>query len=126
MLTYTLERLLTQQAVIERDMSVPGPGGSTGRPDWQEHLVVPCRLWWFQSSGARSAQRTYVDPARTVPLSEGGMLLPLGTDVTEKDRIARVLHANGDVYIEGHLIIDAVLAQDDHMELNIDRAHLGA
>ena len=125
MLAYTLERLLTQKAVIERNEAAGDNFGADGRSNWQEHLTVSCRLWW-DKFGARSPSRTYVDPARTVPISEGGILVPLGTDVTEKDRIARILDGNGDPYIEGNFTITAVMNEEDHMELAIERAHLGA
>ncbi|MGH3265165.1 MAG: hypothetical protein ACRDNS_24590, partial [Trebonia sp.] len=87
MLAYTLDRLLTEQALIERDQGVGDAYGAPGQPDWQPHLTVACRLAWDRSSGVRSADRTYVTPARAAPMSEGLIVVPLGTDVTERDRI---------------------------------------
>lgn len=131
-LGYTLNRLLTEQAVIERNMAGQDAYGADRPDDWQLHVTVACLSWWDRSAGVRSANRTYVDPARTVPISQGGMLLPLGTDVTEKDRITQI-----NVYdpVEGEWVpgvvgiieIAAILDQStDHLEVNIIRAHLGA
>lgn len=132
MLAYTLERMLTQQAVIERDMGGLDEYGGDEPTNWQPHVTVPCRLWWARSSGARSANRVYVDPSRQVPVSEGGVIVPLGTDVTEQDRIARVEEFDQEserweTLVEGVVQIIAVLNQDgDHLELSVERTSLGA
>lgn len=131
MLAYTFNALLTEQAVIERDKSSPDGYGSTTTPDWQYHATVPCRLWWDRSSGVRSANRTYVSPARDVAMDEGGLLVALGTDITELDRITVINVYNAakgswEPYVTGNFTITAVLSQEDHMEVDVSRAHLGA
>ena len=131
MLTYTFNNLLTEQAVIERDVSVPDAYGATvDGSNWQYLSTVPCRLWWDRSSGVRSANRTYVTPARTVPMDEGALLMPLGTDVLEVDRISVVnvydaQTRNWVPYVEGNFTITAVLVQEDHMEIDVIHSHLG-
>lgn len=131
-LAYTLNRMLVEQAVIERNMAGADRYGADQPDAWQTHLTVACLSWWDRSTGVRSANRTYVDPAREVPIAQGGMLLPLGTDVTEKDRIA-VINVRDPISgewvpgIAGIIEIAAVLDQkSDHIELNIIRAHVGA
>lgn len=123
---YTLEKLLIQQAVIERDASLSDWWGGDDGPNWQPHITVACRLWWDKSSGARSANREYVSVSRDVPVSEGGMLLPSGTDVTQADRITQVLDATGNLYITGIFEIVAVLNEQTHMEIDVQRTQLGA
>jgi hypothetical protein len=130
MLAYTLNRLLTERAVVERDMGQVDAYGADGAPDWQQHLIVPCRMWWAVSQGARTANRTYVTPARAVPVSDGGMLVPTGTDITEADRIPRVLtyspaEASWVPYIEGAFTISSVVTTDDHVEVGLIRTVLG-
>jgi hypothetical protein len=126
MLAYTLTRLLTMQALIQRDVAgIDGYGAAAGH-DWQPHLTVPCRLWWFRGEGIRSAQRLYVDPARLVPVDEGGLLIPLGVDVTEQDRVSGLLDKAGEPYIDGPFTITAVNAQEDHAELMVLRTQMGA
>lgn len=126
MLAYTLDRLLTEQCVIERNMAPGDVFGASTTPNWEFLNQVPCRLTWDRSSGIRSANRTYVSAARTVPMDEGIMVIPLGTDVTEKDRIVQILDQNDNVLISGVFTIVAVLFQEEHMELNVGRAQLGA
>ena len=130
-LLYTLERLMTEQAIIERDQGAYDAYGADGEPDFQYLSTVPCRFWWDRSTGARSANRTYVSPAREVPVSDGGLLVPSGTDVTERDRITSIQSFNPQTgkwvtYIQGLFTVTAVLTEDDHMELNLTRARLGA
>lgn len=131
MLSYTLTRLMTERALIQRDMGVVDAYGAPATPDWQPHLTVSCRLVWDRSSGVRSANRTYVSPVRTVPMDEGMILLELGTDVTERDRITQVLSYDPQAqtwvpFVDGLMTITAVVPQEDHLELDVSRAHLGA
>lgn len=127
MLAYTLQRLLTMLAVIERDQATVDGYGQQTRSDWQPAGTIPCRLWWFRGEAIRSAQRLYVDPARTVPVDEGGLMVPLGVDVTERDRVKRLLWAaDGSPYVEGPFAITAVNAQEDHAEIMVIRTRLGA
>lgn len=130
MLSYTLTRMLTQRAVIQRDSGEVDAYGADGTPDWQDYLTVPCRLAWAKSEGARSASRTFITPARTAPVSEGGVLVPLGTPVTETDRVARILQwdpvmGSWEPYIDGIFMISMVLTNEHHVELSVSRTHLG-
>lgn len=123
---YSIQQLFTQQAVIQRDMSVPDTYGADNPPDWQAIATVPCRLYWARSSGVRSAQREYPTAQRLAPVSDGGVIMPLGTDVTEADQIVKVLNTDGSLHIDGVFEIVAVVNQETHMELGVFRPHLGA
>lgn len=130
MLSYTFIRTLIQQAVIERDYGGVDEFGADQPADWQPYLTVACRLYWDKSTGIRSADRTFVDPVRQVPLAMGGMILPAGTDVTEKDRIAQVNRWDAQAQqwvleVSGIIEVLGVLPQDDHIELYVIRTHLG-
>lgn len=126
MLAYTQARLLIQTADIVRNTAGFDAFGAEEAANWQPHLTVPCRAWWTRSSGARSANRVYVDPAREAPVQEGGLMVALGTDVTESDRIMGIANANGTPFLDGLFQITAVLVFDDHMELNMLRVQSGA
>lgn len=126
MLAYTLAQLYTMQAVVERDVSEGDGYGAPTKPNWEYLLTVPCRLWWQRSTGVRSANREYVTPARMVPISEGGMILPSGTDVTEQDRVVAIQDRQGNPLIDGIFSITSVLNEEDHMEISVTRTHLGA
>lgn len=123
---YTINRLLIQQAVLERDVAQDDRYGGQNPPEWEELATVPCRLYWDKSTGARSANRTYVSVSREVPISEGGMIIPSGTDVTEEDRVVRVLTSTGDLFVDGIFEIVAVINQFTHFELSVQRTGLGA
>lgn len=130
MLGYTFTALLTEQAVVERDVSSADGYGATTGPQWEYLATYPCRLWWDRSSGVRSANREYVSVARTVAMDEGGLLMALGTDITELDRVVAVnvynsQTENWEPYVEGNFTIVAVLNQEDHMEIDVARPHLG-
>ena len=123
---YTLSRLMTRQAVIQRDQSEPDSYGADRAPVWADHVTVPCAFWWDKATGTHSANRTMVNVSRDVPVSAGGMLIPSGTDVTEDDRILRLLNPDGSVWVEGIFTIIAVLNEYTHMEVDVERTSLGA
>ena len=128
---YTLDRLMSQQAVIIRDVSVDDAYGGQTPPDWQPHLTVPCRMWWLKSSGIRSANREYATAASTAVVSAGGMILPAGTDVTQEDRISQVNALDAQtgewgLLVSGIFEITAVLNEITHVELDVLRPKLGA
>lgn len=130
-LAFTLKRLMTEQCLIERATRSYDGGGAQTAAVWRPHLTVACRLWWDKSSGVRSVQREYISPARTADLSEGGLLLPLGTDVVRTDRITEIqtidpLTGEWVTYISGNLEITAVLTQEDHMEIGFLRTNVSA
>ena len=112
-------------AVLERDMAEPDAYGGTQKPNWQPLSTVECVLVWNKSTGTRSANRTYVSPDRRVPVSESFMIVPAGTDVTENDRVAQILDVDGAGTVEGQFTITAVLNQETHIEVYMERMVLG-
>lgn len=126
MIAYTLNRLLTQQAVLQRDTAQLDNFGGLAKVGWQPYITVPARLFWYRSEGLRSSQREYADQERLIPLQIGGLIVPLDTNVTETDQVASVLNADGTVYVAGPFQITAALNVETHMELALYRSHLGA
>lgn len=128
-LPYDLARMFSGgqgagKATFERDMGQPDGYGGDAKPDWQTLFTVDCVLYWNRSTGSHATQKVVVTPARKVPMSEGLLICPAGTEVTENDRITEVRFVD-DTVIEGLFIIDAVLNQETHVEVFIDRSHLG-
>jgi hypothetical protein len=102
---------------IERDASSEGVRtgwNQNADPDWGLHLDdVPCRAW------TESASEPVAD--RQTAAYEGRRLaLPLGTNVTESDRIAEV-RERGEVIFEGPMSIEGVQRFPDHLELSLER-----
>ena len=125
MLQYTLDQLFTQRAVVYRNTSTGDGYGAPAPDNFQYHETIRCRLWWQHSSGVRSANRTYVSPGRTVPVAEGGMIVPTGTDVTEQDLIYEVNDNAGNVLYESKFTVVAVVNNEDHIELSLIETTLG-
>lgn len=116
----TLGQVLTQQAVLERDMGTVDAYGASAGSDWQPLATVPCRFWWWRES-SRGPARELTSPQRTAGIGDGGLIVGSGLDVTIGDRLSRVLDASGDVVQAGPFDIVAVLAQEGHLEVFVRR-----
>jgi hypothetical protein len=104
---------LTQRCTIERDANAATAGawGTPSAPDWQSHITdVPCRVW------ATTGSETVANGTTVTPVEDVRVIVPLGTDVTDADRIASVTYRGGTAQ-DGPLGIRAMLARRDHLEL---------
>jgi hypothetical protein len=125
-LDYTLSRTMTQQATIQRDQGGHDNLGAPLPPNWQFLAQVPCLLAFAKSEGGRSVNHTYVDTTRDVPIEDGTILFPLGTDITEADRITQITNrATGNVIFAGEITISSTVQQVSHLECGVIRMHLG-
>lgn len=110
---------LTHRATIERDVNAFGEADAYGNPlapSWQTHLEeLPCRAW-AAGSVQGGGGREIADARKTVVVLDRRMVVPLGTDVTEADRVAEVTE-RGTVVLAGPMAIEAVLHRPDHIEL---------
>lgn len=100
---------------IERE--VPGANdawGGTPVPTWAASSTVMCSAW---SSSVREA----VSTDRTVVVEDNKVSVPLGTDVTEKDRVLSVTTSTGAPFFSGPMGISSVTAHVDHLELSLER-----
>jgi len=118
--TYVLDRLLVERAVLERDTARRDAYGAETTPDWQPLATVRCKVWWWPQT-QRGPAREFVDTSRTVEVGDGGIMLPAGTDVTPEDRVAHVTDAAGNTIHTGPFAITAVIEQDGHIELSVRR-----
>lgn len=101
---------------IERDANAATANarGNPAPPDWQPHLAdVPCVGW--TTMGKEVAQDEAIIDAENMRL-----LLPIGTDVNERDRVGDITD-RGDVYMSGPIGIRAVIRQRDYVELILVR-----
>ena len=107
---------MTHRCRIDRDASLaaaPDPYGAPGLPVWAQHLTdIPCR-WWYEGT------RTVLDGGSQKEISRRKLICPLGTDVTEDDRIAWVHDQRGRELAEGPMRIDSVGLRADHMVLTM-------
>jgi len=81
---------------------------------WQDiGGLYPCYAWATGGSG-----KTRVAPERVVAIDTPGMMLPLGTDIRQDDRIAGVFDRMGNKLF-GAFTIDDVFFRRDHIELSL-------
>lgn len=108
---------MRQRATVERQMQTQRDDfGGRGTPDWRTHITeLPCHLW--QKSG-----REVADGQKVVAVDDRRMIVPLGTDVTTKDRIALVTDRLGTELFEGPMRIESVARRADHLELMLEAA----
>lgn len=98
---------------LERDAAhaTPDGYGLPGQAAWQLLASdVPCFLW-------STAERELIGAERSEVIEDLRLLLPLATDVTERDRVGGVKDRLGRWVREGVMGITAVLSKHDHLEL---------
>lgn len=101
---------------VERDASLDtqtSPWGGDPPPDWDLHLTdLHCRFWF--DSG-----QTKYDGQKQVEITTRKLVVPLGTDITEDDRIVSVRDRRGRVVADGPMRIDSVGDREDHRVLRV-------
>jgi hypothetical protein len=104
---------LTHRCDVLRNIgSVDEWGAQDGT--WEIYLAaVECRAW---SGSGREVARDI----ETLVVEDRRLVVPLGLDITEADRISDVTYRGALIY-EGTMDIEAVLAHADHMELVLKR-----
>jgi hypothetical protein len=108
---------LIHSCAIERDANASSADswGAPNSPDWQSHLAdLPCRAW------AVSGREIIADKASVVVADEIRMIVQVGTDVTERDRVNTITYRGATVFA-GPMGIRAVDARRDHLELTLAR-----
>lgn len=108
---------MTMRATVQRDSSKEGDPDSWGHseePDWDDHLEdVPCRVWF-------NSEREVTDGQKTAAIEDRRAIMPLGTDVTEGDRIANVTDRLGAELFDGPIRIESVGRRQDHLALMLE------
>jgi hypothetical protein len=111
---------MKQRVTFERNYSVQAAGATDldgfGQKigDWRELCTVSCWTWMGGSGG----KHTNAGDARTVTMDAPGMVVPLETDVTEGDRVQKVVDRAG-VQVMGIMGIDFVAVRLTHLELRL-------
>ena len=105
---------MRMRATVERATATPDGGGGKTLA-WSTHLAsLPC--WaWFDARREGAGELTQGD--KITVLEDRKMIVPLGTDVTERDRIAAVKDRRGATLFAGPMRIESVGRRDDHLEL---------
>jgi hypothetical protein len=105
---------LTHRCSIERNEEVDDQYGNPGAAAWVDHLTdLPCRAWDRAARGA-------VDATTIAVVEDRRMMVPLGTDVLDSDRVGDVTY-RGDLILKGPMLINALLTYPDRLELVLTR-----
>jgi hypothetical protein len=120
-LGYTLNRLLTEQAPVERDVGELDDFGGEAKADRQVIGTVRCRVWWWREAGSRSPSREYATPERTIHFTGGGVLLEPGADVLPGDHLANIEDEDGNVIVHGPFRVVSFEIVEDHLEAALMR-----
>jgi hypothetical protein len=106
---------MTQRALVQRGSASARDSGNPGPLAWATHIAsLPC---WLYSSIGREA----VDPERTTVVEDIRLLVPTGTDITERDRVNGIVNRLGESVLEDVMNIRSVLLKRDHLEVLLTR-----
>lgn len=110
---------MTHRALLQRDIqTTTNPHGHKGPPSWATHVAaLPCFL--YVAAVGRSG-REAVAAERTAAVRSYALLVPLDTDVTERDRVNGVTRRDGEVILSGVMNIRAVTRHEGHIELELE------
>ncbi|MCQ4575415.1 MAG: head-tail adaptor protein [Candidatus Brocadiales bacterium] len=102
---------MTLRADVERNQETGVDGTNQPlKPDWQALATVAC---WVYSK----ARREVVDGKKVAVVEDLRAMVPLSTDITEKDKIAQIIDRSGNVIYAGPLGIESVQRKHTHLEL---------
>lgn len=106
---------MTHRATIERDTSSTADAwGNPVAPVWAAHLTdLACRVWFDTESEV-------LDGNKTATVERRKMIVPIGTDVTEADRVAIVEDRLGATLFSGPAGIESVGRRRDHLVLTLE------
>lgn len=115
----SVRRRMTHRVVIERDTTTArNPHGGKSTPTWSEHLpALPCFFYREKRSSSEESERT----RGTIHHDMLRLLVPLGTDITEADRLNGVTERDGTVIEAGPMNITSVLHSHTHLELRVEK-----
>ena len=107
--------LMRHRLWVERDSAGEDPiDGGGAAPDWDPHLSAVACHWWYESDNE------IIDGEKQAVLEGWKAIVPVGTDVTEKDRISRVETRLGSVIFTGPAEVTGVGRRADHLVLTLE------
>lgn len=96
---------------IQRSTGETDPLGHV-TPNWEDHLSdQPCHFWFKE-------EEEIVGQNINVVVGDAGMIIGIGVDVTEEDRISLVVNQLGEEIATVHRIL-SVMVRASHKELDL-------
>lgn len=108
---------MTMRATIERNGAAANDYGSPGPASWATLATVACYAWHLSGTDRFGAPIAFVG-------KRSRAIVPLGTDVTEADRIATIKDRAG-TEIFGAMDIETVEIRRRHIELGLKEFSVG-
>lgn len=111
---------MKHRATIQRDATnSTDPWGGKDAPDWQEHLAdLPCHAWVRTGVGMGSEE---FRSDKVAVVENRHMIVPLGTDITERDRVLTVTDRQDAEILDGPMRIESIGKRRDHIALVVER-----
>jgi len=107
---------MMHRALVQRDTTATTDAyGQPDVPTWTTHIPAqPCYFW--EPSAQRGEQRG----ERNADLYSQRLLVPLGTDITEEDRISGISDRRGRTVSDGVFGITQIVRKPDHLLLALE------
>lgn len=112
----TARSRMTQRALVERQSS-PGTD-DYGNPlpgTWATHIAA-LACWLYGST-----EREAVTEETTAVVTDLKLMVPLGANISEQDRINRITDRRGTVIEPAMLGIETILRKRTHLQLTLSR-----
>lgn len=107
--------LLQHRCNVQRNAGATDSHGGTEQ-SWQDHLAnQPC-IGWI-AGGSEIVHEG--SPDYVVEVESRQLVLPLGTDVTQLDRIGDVSDRYGNLILAGPHVIESIFVYPDRLELSL-------
>lgn len=113
-------RIALTQLVTTQRLAADGTDtwGGPGEQTWADNLIdVPC-IAWVDSDNSASDERAA--KSDVIVKTDRRMLVPLGTDITEADRVGDITD-RGVVFLDGPMGVQAVLPTQAFLEVSLRR-----
>jgi len=103
---------MTMITTVQRNNAEIDEYNHPGPPKWETiGIDVMCYVWEKTAS-------KMLDNGKLVVVSEPTAIIPIGIDITEKDRLYNITDRRGNELF-GTMYINAVIRRKDHLELRL-------
>ncbi len=107
---------MRHRADIERDSAAVGSDGNPSAPSWAVSSAnAKCFAWSTSWKEPGENEAVVLEIIRAI--------MPLGTNVAERDRLAAVKDRAGATIIAGPLLVEAIQRHATHLELSLKRVN---
>ena len=111
----TRQRMVHRTTIERNGNLAPDAYGQPDAPAWYPHITGQSCYFWEPSS-----QRGEQMNERNADIYSHRLLLPLGTDITEEDRINGVTDRHGATISDGVFDIKQIVRKPDHLRLVLE------